>query len=227
MTIQKASDFGDEPTALDGAPLKLGPADRLLRAELLSEIARLHARGALAHGGAANASIRLPDSPDTILVTARGLPTDIGEDDFGIVTLDGEFVAGRLGKGVRSVVEMHTHAYRRQDVGAVFHTHSTHATAFAVAHKPIPVHYEPLRNRGQRVDVPVTPYGDRNSGGLVNSLDAFIGQHPETNAVLLANHGLLVFSDTPSRAADLVIAIEETAALVLLAERIGGSKPLA
>ena len=144
---------------------------------------------------------------------------------FGVVTLDGDFVSGKLGKGVRSVIAMHTHAYKRPGVGAVIHTHSVNAAAFAVAHQPIPIHYEPLVTRGQKVPVPVSPFGKRNTGGLVGQLDGFLATQPDTRAVLLANHGLLVFDETPLATAQLASTIDEAAAIFIRAQALGGSKP--
>lgn len=226
MTLSAIA-VGDGVTALSGPALALGAADRRLRSALIEAVHSLHDRKALDFGGAANASVRLVDRPGCVLVTSRGLPRDLGDDDFGIVTLGGGFVGGKLGKGIRSVIAMHTHAYRREGVNAAIHTHSPYATVFAVAHQPIPAgHYEPLVNRGQRVDVPVSRYGNRNSGEMVGELDRVLADHPDTHAVLLANHGLLVFDEDIRKAADLVVTIDEAAALFLRARALGGSRPI-
>jgi L-ribulose-5-phosphate 4-epimerase len=222
--MSNAVAFGSNITGLEGEPLRLDDEGKRRRAQIIAAVKVLYDRGAIQFGGSANASVRLSDGSDHILVTARGLPRDIGEEDFGIVSLSGEFIGGTLGKGVRSVIEMHTHAYRKPGVGAVIHTHSPFATTFAVAHKPIPAHYEPLLNKGQRVEIPVSSYGDRNSGEMVGKLDALLQQHSQTNAILLANHGLLAFQETPLKTAELIVSIEETAALVLRATLLGGSQ---
>ena len=212
-------------TSEGGGP-RLGPEGQRIRAEMIAASRRLHARNALGNARSANFSALLPDAPGHVILTANGLPTGLGEDDFGVVTLDGEFISGTLSKSVQSVIAMHTHAYRRPGVQAVLHTHGPHATAFAVAHKPIPLHYEPMLTRGQAVDVPVTSFGDRDNGGMVDQIDTLLADNPKTRAVLLANHGLLVFHETPDAAADLAGAIDEAAALILRAALIGGSKPL-
>ncbi len=226
MSAVSAIEFGNKVSSIEGSSLELGPEDRALRQQLLDATRFLHLSGVLTNGRSANASVRLTETPDHVLVTARGLPKDITEEDFGIVTLGGEFVRGKLGKGVRSVIAMHTHAYKRPGVGSVIHTHSLNATAFAVAHKPIPLHYEPLLTRGQTVPVPVSPYGDRNSGGLVSALDGFLADNPETRSVLLANHGLLVFDETPEKAAQLAVTIDEAAGIFIRAQALGGSQPI-
>ncbi|GIH50983.1 L-fuculose-phosphate aldolase [Microbispora rosea] len=205
----------------------LTPADAAVRAELVQAVRVLHQLGALQNPYSANASVRLPDSPGHLLINAKGLPADIGEQDFGVITLDGDLVAGKLGPGVRQVLQMHILAYTRPEVNAVIHTHSTHATAFALAHRPIPANYEPLVNRGQTRDIPCAPYRARNNGDLGASIAGLLAEHPDTKAVLLANHGLLAFDDSPMSTARLVATIEETATLEIHAAALGGSKPIA
>jgi L-ribulose-5-phosphate 4-epimerase len=222
--VASANATGENIATLDAGQLRLDAGGRDVRAELLAAIRFLQAHGV--SGGAANASARLPGSADRLIVTARGMPLDITENDFGIVTMDGELVSGELGSGIRSVIQMHTRAYRRPRIESVIHAHSPYATAFAVAHKPIPVHYEPLLRRGQTVNVPVTRYGERGSGAMIDRIEAVISEHPQTRAVLLANHGLLVFHETPRKAAELVAVIDEAAAIIIRAQALGGSQPI-
>jgi ribulose-5-phosphate 4-epimerase/fuculose-1-phosphate aldolase len=212
---------------LDAGEVVLSERDASVRAELIEAVHLLHRRGALQNPASANASVRLPDSPGHVLISAKGLPADISERGFGVVTLDGELVAGRLGPGVQAVIRMHTLAYVRPEVNAVIHTHSYHATAFALANRPIPPNYEPLVNRGQTVEIPCAPYRRRNTGDLGESIAALLGQHPDTKAVLLANHGILVFDESPLKTAQLVATIEEAATLEVYAAPLGGSKPIA
>jgi L-fuculose-phosphate aldolase len=211
---------------LEAGEVALTGRDAAVRTELIEAVRLLHQRGALQNPSSANASVRLPDWPGRVLISAKGLPADISEQSFGVVTLDGDLVAGRLGPGVRKVIQMHTLAYERPEVNAVIHTHSTHTTAFAVAHRPIPVNYEPLLNRGQSQAIPCAPYRKRNNGNLGASIAALLRGHPDTRAVLLANHGLLAFYDSPLSTAHLVATIEEAATLEIYAASLGGSKPI-
>lgn len=55
-------------------------------------------------------------------------------------------------------------------------------------------------------------------GGIVHTHSL----SPTTNAVLLANHGLLAFGPDPMAAARLVVAVEDSAEVELAAARIGG-----
>lgn len=222
---QSAIAFGAAMTPVQGSPLNLGPRDQQLRDTLLDAVTRLHPRGAL-QGGAANAAVRLQDAPGHVLITARGLPHDLGPYDFGIVTLDGTFVAGRLGKGIRSVIGMHLLALQQPGATASFHAHSPFATAYAVAQRELPVHYEPLLKRGQTHAIPVTRFGERDNGDLVAQIQAVLTEHPQTRSVLLANHGVLVFHNDIASAADLLATVNEAAAVTLYAQWLGGAQPL-
>jgi L-ribulose-5-phosphate 4-epimerase len=211
---------------LDAGDAELTGRDAEVRDELIDAVRFLHKRGVLQNSGSANASVLLPDSPGHVLLSAKGLPADITPARFGVVTRDGEFVAGRLGPGVQKVIKMHTLAYDRAGVTSVIHSHSHHATAFALAHQPIPPNYEALVNRGQTVEIPCAPYRKRNNGDLGDSVRALLAQHPDTRAVLLANHGVLVFDSSPTQTANLLATIEEAATLEIYAASIGGSKAI-
>jgi L-fuculose-phosphate aldolase len=105
------------------------------------------------------------------------------------------------------------------------HTHSPSATAFAVAHRPLPCRTEALLRFGQADDILVVPWGPRGSDVSVRGIAEVLEQHPTTSAVLLANHGLLAFGPDTGSTADLVIAIEESAEVVMAATILGGSVP--
>ena len=94
---------------------------------------------------------------------------------------------------------MHTAMYAdRPDVGCVLHTHSPYATAYAVAHRPIGCWIEALAMFGLPDGVPVAGYGPRGSDEAVANIRAAV--IPGVPAVLLANHGVLVFHRTPELA---------------------------
>jgi L-ribulose-5-phosphate 4-epimerase len=212
---------------LDGGPLKLTAADEQARADLLAAAGRLHEAGVLPLTGSSNGSVRLASNPRQILLTARGLRADLRDEDFGVVDLDGTLVSGWLDSHVQPVVGMHTTVYRHHaQAGAVLHTHSLSATAFALAHRPIPLHYEPLLYRGQLQEIPVTDYGRRDRGDLIGRVTDTIEAHPASKAILLANHGLLAWDSSPLATATLIVTIEEAAALTLKAAALGGSKPI-
>jgi L-ribulose-5-phosphate 4-epimerase len=119
------------------------------------------------------------------------------------------------------VVAMHTAMYAdREDVGCVIHTHSPFATAYAVAKRPIECWIEALAMFGLSDGVPVAGYAPRGSDEAVaNIRDAVLPGNP---AVLLANHGVLVFHRTPELAVLVGGVVEEAAQASLNAGLIGG-----
>ena len=108
--------------------------------------------------------------------------------------------------------------------GANTHPPSPAATAFPRAHQPLPCRHEPLLRFGQAETIPVVPWGPRGSNISVRGIESALRDQPATSAVLLANHGLLVFGADPIAAARLLVAIEESAEAELSAALIGGGQ---
>ena len=80
----------------------------------------------------ANISARISGT-EYFVMTGSSL-ADLNEDKLAVISLGGEVVWGNLAPAEREVLGMHTAFYaERPSAGAVVHTHSPHATAFAVA----------------------------------------------------------------------------------------------
>lgn len=182
----------------------------------------LFTAGVMSHSGHANLSVRLDAT--RFMLTTTGMVRDLGPEQLATVTLDGDVVEGELGRENAEIVAMHAVVYAaRPDVGGIIHTHSPAATAFALAHRPLPSRAEPLLRFGQAESTPVVPWGPRGSDVSVKGIAKVLQDRPTTNAVLLANHGLLAFGPDPLAAARLVVAIEESAEAELAAAAIGGA----
>ncbi|KUO95519.1 class II aldolase/adducin family protein [Ferroacidibacillus organovorans] len=181
--------------------------------------------GLMFRGHHANLSARLSD--DTMLMTRGGNVANLDEDSFAVIRTDGTVLEGEVMPTQAEIIQMHAAVYRaRKAVGGIIHTHAPHATAFALAHEPIPVVYEPLMRFGVTEPTPVIPWAPRGSDASVRGIVNAIEQNPGVSAVLLANHGVLAFSQTPSETAQLLATLDEAAELILYARQIGGEKPL-
>lgn len=193
------------------------------RAELVVAAARhLFASGVMSHSGHANLSVRL--DADRFLLTTTGSVRELRADQLATVGMDGSVLDGELAAENAEIIAMHSVVYAaRPQVGAIIHTHSPAATAFALAHRPLPCRAEPLLRFGQAEDVPVVPWGPRGSDVSVRGIGDVLQGNLTTAAVLLANHGLLVFGADPMAAARLVVAIEETAEAEIAAAAVGGA----
>ena len=175
---------------------------------------------AISANGHGNVSIRVPGAEEMYFTSApslRGLTTD------GVVRvgLDGSLIEGALPPIQGAVVAMHTAMYAdRNGVGCVIHTHSPYATAYAVARRPIDVWIEALAMFGLADGVPVAGYAPRGSDEAVAEIRGAV--RPGNPAVLLANHGVLVFHRTPELAVLVGGVVEEAAQASINAHRIGG-----
>jgi len=186
---------------------------------------RLVAGGAvLSHSQHGNISIRLPGG-DRFLLTAVGALAEMTVDHLALFNVDGTMIEGSIDPTGNEIIQMHAAIYRRRsDVGSVIHTHSPYVTAWAIANEPIPAAYEALIRFDITEPVPVADYGPRGSERSVTNILKVVN---DTNkAVLLANHGVLVFDDSIEKATHLVYILEEAAQFSLLAKLVGGPKDL-
>lgn len=116
---------------------------------------------------------------------------------------------------------MHTAMYGdRPDVGCVIYTQSGYATAYAVAGRAIGCCIEALAMVGLSDGVPVAAYGPRGSAEAVASIRAAV--LAGGSAVLLANHGVLVFHRTSDLALLIGSLVEEAAQAGINAGAMGG-----
>ena len=194
--------------------------DRDLVEQVIGVAARIVASGAISANGHGNVSVRVAGADEMYFTSAPSL-RGLGADGVVRVGLDGTLLEGTLPPIQGAVVAMHTAMYQdRTDVGCVVHTHSPYATAFAVAHRPIDCWIEALAMFGLPDGVPVAAYGPRGSEQAVANIRAAV--RPGVPAVLLANHGVLVFHRTPDLAVLVGGVIEEAAQAAINAGAIGG-----
>ncbi|TAM82915.1 MAG: class II aldolase/adducin family protein [Jatrophihabitans sp.] len=195
------------------------------RLDQIVDIARQVVRGgAISPNGHGNVSVRLPGE-DEMYYTAGPSLRDHPTELVARVGLDGALREGTLPPIQGAVVAMHTAMYADHDeVGCVIHTHSPYATAFAVAQRRIECWIEALAMFGLPDGVPVAGYAPRGSEQAVaNIREAARSGAP---AVLLANHGVLIFHRTPELAVMVGGVVEEAAQAAVNAQAIGGPVPL-
>jgi len=182
---------------------------------------RVVASGAISANGHGNVSLRVPGS-DEMYFTAGPSLRNHPASAVVRLGLDGTLREGELPPIQGAVVAMHTAMYAdNPDAGCVLHTHSPYATAFAAAHRPIGCWVEALAMFGLPNGVPVAAYGPRGSDQAVANIRAAVS--PGVPAVLLANHGVLVFHRTPDLAIMIGGIVEEAAQAGIRAAAIGGS----
>jgi len=176
--------------------------------------------GAISTNGHGNVSVRVPGADEMYFTSAPSL-RGLTASGVARVGLDGALREGVLPPIQGAVVAMHTAMYEdHEDVGCVIHTHSPYATAYAVANRPIECWVEALAMFGLPDGVPVAGYAPRGSAEAVANIRAAV--IPGNPAVLLANHGVLVFHRTPELAVLAGGVIEEAAQASINAGGIGG-----
>ncbi len=198
---------------------------RTQREQIVQAAQNLVQADVLSHSGHGNMSVRLPEVGRMLLTSVSHI-AHLTVAQLVVVTFDGEVIEGTLDAATREIVGMHSCVYReRPEVNAVIHTHSPRATSFALAHLPLPCVYEAFLRFGITEEVPIAAWAPRGSHEAVSYITEQLRQHPTVPAVLLANHGLLAFSQDAVATAQLIIIMEEAAQLTLDARVIGGEKP--
>jgi L-ribulose-5-phosphate 4-epimerase len=133
-----------------------------------------------------------------------------------VLDKDGKIIEGNLKPS--SDTSSHLYIYRqRPDVGAVVHTHSAYATAFAAVNRPIPVY---LTAQADEFGCAIPCGGFALIGGeeigkvVIDSLGTSI-------AVLLKNHGVFTIGKTGEAAVKAAVMVEDIARTVWFALNLG------
>jgi L-ribulose-5-phosphate 4-epimerase len=194
--------------------------DKELAGQVADIAQRVVASGAISANGHGNVSVRVPGAEEMYFTAGPSLRNHPASMVVR-VGLDGTLLEGDLPPIQGAVVAMHTAMYAdHPDVGCVLHTHSPYATAYAVAHRPIGCWVEALAMFGAPSGIPVAGYGPRGSDQAIANIRAAVT--PGVPAVLLANHGVLVFHRTPELAILIGSVVEEAAQAGINAAGLGG-----
>lgn len=164
-----------------------------------------------------NLSVRVPDHPEAMIISPAGVKArQLTPEKMLVVGFDGKVLEGNLKPS--SGVPMHAMAYRlRPNANAVIHTHSTAATAHAIANKPIPLVLEAQHDMVGGA-VPVARYARLGTQALANNVAAAM---TESWAVLLQNHGVLAFGKDLKHAIHVAAQLESAAKMAVMAQVLG------
>jgi L-fuculose-phosphate aldolase len=160
---------------------------------------------------------------DNLIVTPSRVDYHVlTAEDLVTVSLDGSVLDGsRLPS---SEMEVHRQIYRaRADVGAIVHTHSLYATAVSCMQRIIPVIVEEQSQviGGEIRCTRYVPAGQHRRLG--EEVARTLGQ---SNAVLLANHGIVSCGRSLEEALFACRIVERAAQMYLLAVAAGGPVPI-
>lgn len=128
-------------------------------------------------------------------------------EDVAVTDLEGSLLEGRKPS---SEWGLHAAFYKRKPhIRAVVHTHSIYCTTFAVLGRPIQAVHYAIAAAGTN-EIPCAPY---RTFGTPELAEAAVESCGEGNAVLLANHGLVVCGESLESAYALARELEFVAEL--------------
>lgn len=182
---------------------------------------RIYDRGMVAANDG-NISVKISDNE--FLCTPTGVSKGFMTPEYICkVDANGNVIQANQGFKPSSEIKMHMRVYReRPDVGSVVHAHPIYATSFAIAGIPLtqPIMPEAVIALGC---VPIAEYGTPSTEEIPDAVEKYL---PYYDAVLLANHGALSYSDTLLNAYHKMESLEFYAELLFKAKQLGGPKEL-
>jgi ribulose-5-phosphate 4-epimerase/fuculose-1-phosphate aldolase len=177
--------------------------------------------GTITANGTVNLVERVPGQDLVVVASDPGPFHRSTPVEPAIVAFDGTFVSGPAGvasSGARFVPLFVAHP----DITTVSHVHSPSLGAWAQSHRPLPIRYVPVQRHTLALELPI--YIDRRQQEADFILDR-LNENPEHFAILEANGGATVWGrEGAARTAEVILLLEEGAALQLLAESLGGSQ---
>ena len=141
---------------------------------------------------------------------------DMTPDDLCLIDLEGNQLAGR--ERPTSEVRLHLEVYKNApQAKAVVHCHSPYATAYAICgHVPpssISSEFDVFIGR-----VAIAHYETPGTPEFAETVRPYVARH---NAILLANHGVMCWADTPAHAEWYVENLEAFCQTFLIARQLG------
>jgi len=162
-----------------------------------------------------------------VCIKPSGVPYEtMTAEDMVVVDMDGNVVEGKYRPS--SDTPTHLYLYKKfADIGGIVHTHSAYATAWAQSGKAIPA-FGTTHADAFYGDVPCTRALTKaeiennyeyNTGVVIAESfeDKDYGAIP---AVLVKNHGPFTWGQTPEKAVDTAITLEEVAKMALFTKQI-------
>ena len=167
-------------------------------------------------------------------IKPSGVPyKDLSPDKMVIVDLDGTVVEGTL----RPSSDTKTHAvlYKNwEKIGAIVHTHSIYATAWAQAQRDIPI-FGTTHADHNTVDIPCAPpmndemiagdYEFQTGFQILNCFSERALSYEEVEMILVGNHAPFTWGKTADKAVYNSAVLENIAHMALLTEQVNAQAP--
>lgn len=164
---------------------------------------------------------------DLVVIKPRGIEyADLEPADMSVVDMDGKTVEGKLLPSVD--LDIHLAIYRRfPQIGAIAHTHSTFATAWAQARRDIPVYgtthgdhfYGSIPCTRGMISEDVEGNYEANIGNVIVDTFERRGIDPmQIFGVLAAGHGPFTWGTNAAAAVENSVILEELSKMAFLTE---------
>ncbi|MEV0411919.1 L-ribulose-5-phosphate 4-epimerase [Streptomyces sp. NPDC050448] len=173
---------------------------------------------------AGNISARVPGE-DLMVIKPSGVSYDeLTPRNMILCDLDGKVVEGD--QSPSSDTAAHAYVYRHiPEVGAVVHTHSTYASAWAARGEAVPCVLTAMADEFG-AEIPVGPFaliGDDSIGrGIVETLRGH-----RSPAVLMKSHGVFTIGKDAKAAVKAAVMCEDVARTVHISRQLGEPLPIA
>ena len=171
---------------------------------------------------------------EVFAIKPSGVPyKDLSPEKMVIVDLDANVVEGTL----RPSSDTKTHAvlYKHWDkIGAIVHTHSIYATAWAQAQRDIPI-FGTTHADHNTVDIPCAPpmndemiegdYEYQTGFQILNCFNERGLSYEEVEMILVGNHAPFAWGKTADKAVYNSAVLENIAHMALLTEQVNAQAP--
>jgi L-fuculose-phosphate aldolase len=209
-----AAQSGAAPSRVPNARLFTTPEAEAIKKEICAVGRKLWLRQ-FADGNGGNISYQI--GPNEVLCTPTLVSKyDLTPEDICMVDLEGNQIAGTRQR--TSEMMLHLEIYKAvPEARAVVHCHPPHATAYAITGRVPPnlviSEYEILVGK-----VAIAPYETPGTPAFARSVLPYVKQH---NTVLLANHGIVCWSDTVTHAEWSAEVLDTYCSTLMLAAQLG------
>jgi len=187
----------------------------LLKEELVKGSRKIFAKK-LVQRGEGNVSIRIPNTNEFLITPTYNDYANMNKDDVVHMNCEGKKLAGL--QEASSEYRMHIAIYEaRPRVNAIIHTHSPYASMLAIARQTIPpIIEEMVVWIGGEINC--ANFGEANTEEIGTQALKAIGN---TNATLIANHGVLVCGKKMDNAIKTAELVEKMAFIYKGAKDLG------
>ena len=186
-----------------------------LREEVAAAAREINRRG-LVNPGEGNVSMRVGKATEMLITPSYNQYATLTAEEIVHMNFDGTQIS--QGRPASTEYKLHRAIYEDRDkVKCVIHTHSPYASALSILHKNLPVLMEEMV-AFLGGEVQCAEFGAAHSENLPAKALAGLGQN---NAVLLANHGVLVCGRDAEYCVNIATLVEKMSRVYLVALQAG------